>query len=61
MAFLSSLITNLTISVHGKKGTKATELKDFMPNWDITAPKEIKKQGIEENEASTYCNSRSSE
>ena len=50
MAFLSSLITNLTISVHGKKGTKMTNVMDFLPIWDIQAdkPKEVKIQSIEE-------------
>ena len=33
MAYLSSLITNLTISVHGKKGAKATNPIDFLPEW----------------------------
>lgn len=39
MAFLSSLITNLAISIHGKKGTKQTTLMDFMPKWDVDEPK----------------------
>ena len=33
MAYLSSLITNLTISVHGKKGAKTTNPIDFLPEW----------------------------
>jgi hypothetical protein len=33
MAYLSSLITNLTISVHGKKGAKTTNPIDFLPDW----------------------------
>jgi hypothetical protein len=48
MAYLASVMTNLTIGVHGKKGTKQTPLIDFMPDWDITAPKEVKKQSIED-------------
>lgn len=50
MAYLSSLITNLTISVHGKKGTKQTNLMDFLPKWDIGAEqgKEIKVQSVED-------------
>jgi hypothetical protein len=39
MAYLSSLITNLTISVHGKKGAKTTSPIDFMPEWDKDAIK----------------------
>jgi hypothetical protein len=41
MAYIASLITNLTISVHGKKGAKQTNIMDFMPVWD----EEGKKQG----------------
>jgi hypothetical protein len=41
MAYLASLITNLTISVHGKKGAKQTSIMDFMPVWD----EEGKRQG----------------
>lgn len=33
MAYLASLITNLTISVNGKKGTKLTKPIEFMPDW----------------------------
>ena len=48
MAFLGSLITNLAISVHGKKGSKQISLEDYMPKWDVTAPKEVKTQSVEE-------------
>jgi hypothetical protein len=49
MAFLSSLITNLTISVHGKKGAKQTTLMDFMPKWEQTGEVgEVKKQSVED-------------
>jgi hypothetical protein len=34
MAYLSSLITNLVISVHGKSGAKTTSPIDFLPDWD---------------------------
>jgi hypothetical protein len=47
MAFLSSLITNLVISVHGKKGAKTTSPVDFMPNW-TGEEKEPKRQSTEE-------------
>lgn len=33
MAYLAMTMTNLAISVHGKKGTKLCDLKDFLPNW----------------------------
>lgn len=50
MAYLSSLITNLAISIHGKKGSKPTNVIDFMPKWDADEQKEqlLKKQSIEE-------------
>ena len=49
MAFISSLMTNLTISVHGKKGAKMTNPMDFMPEWDISSGKgEVKKQSVDD-------------
>jgi hypothetical protein len=50
LAYLSSLITNLTISVHGKKGAQHTSPMDFMLDW--TGEKKIgKKQSVEEMKA----------
>jgi hypothetical protein len=34
MAYLAATMTNLSIWVHGKKGAKMKEVKDFMPIWD---------------------------
>lgn len=52
MAYLSSLITNLTISVHGKKGAKTTTPMEFMPEWDREGViHEPKKQSVEEMKA----------
>ncbi|GAH41009.1 unnamed protein product, partial [marine sediment metagenome] len=34
MAYLTSIITNIARSVHGKKGVKMTVPLDFMPGWD---------------------------
>jgi hypothetical protein len=48
MAFLASLITNLTISTHGKPNAKQTTLEEFMPDWDVTGPKKVKQQTVEE-------------
>lgn len=48
LAYLSSLITNLTLSVHGKKGVKMTNPMDFMLDWDGTMKQEPKKQSVEE-------------
>ena len=46
LAYISSLLTNLTISVHGKKGAKTTNPMDFMLDWDLEK-KEPKKQSME--------------
>jgi hypothetical protein len=48
VAFLSSLINNLVIAVHGKKGTAMTRPIDFMPDWDLSKINEPKKQTVEE-------------
>jgi hypothetical protein len=34
LAYLSSLITNIALSIHGKKGTKMQSPMDFMIEWD---------------------------
>jgi hypothetical protein len=50
MAYVSSLITNLAISIHGKKGTKPMNIMDFMPKWDSQEPENtvVKQQSVEE-------------
>jgi hypothetical protein len=49
MAYLSSLITNLAISIHGKKGSKPTNPMDFMPKLDVVEnEKGVKKQSVED-------------
>jgi len=49
MAELASLILNIAIRWGaGKKQVKLTEITDFMPQWDVTAPKGIKQQSVEE-------------
>jgi hypothetical protein len=48
MAYLSSTITNLAISVHGKKGAKLTNTIDFMPDWMRDVNAEAEKQSPEE-------------
>ena len=32
-------MTNLVIGVHGKKGTKLKDVKDFLFDWDASKPK----------------------
>jgi len=39
MSYLASTITNIAIRVHGKKGAKLTEVKDFILDWDSSKPK----------------------
>lgn len=34
-SYLAHLITTLTSSVHGKKGSKMPDLKDFLFEWDV--------------------------
>jgi hypothetical protein len=47
MAYLASIVTNLTIAVHGKQGAKAKTAIDFMPDWSGD-PKEPVKQSVDE-------------
>jgi len=47
MAFMSSTIVNTAIRTNSKNG-KLTSVADFMPDFDVTAPKEAKKQSVEE-------------
>jgi len=45
-AYISTLISNLAIGIHGKKGTKLHEVSDFLIKWDVTEEKP--KQTVEE-------------
>ena len=47
MATVCAVITNLMTWAYSKRGTKYTAM-DFMPDWDIDAPVEVKKQSMEE-------------
>lgn len=40
MAYLATVMINLTIGVHGKKGAKFSKLSDHMPEWLQQEPKE---------------------
>jgi len=51
MANILSIVTNLAIGVHGKKGTKLTTPIEFMPNWDGTIEYKPKTQTVEEQKA----------
>jgi hypothetical protein len=49
MAELASIVTNIAIKWGaGKKKVKLAELMDFMPQWDVKAGKDPKKQSMEE-------------
>ncbi len=39
MSYLASTITNLAISINGKKGAKMTSVKDFLLDWDASKPR----------------------
>lgn len=34
MSVLVSTLTNLAVKIHGKKGAKSIDLKEFLFNWD---------------------------
>lgn len=38
-SYLAAVITNLAISIHGKKGSKQKQIKDFLLEWDVGKPK----------------------
>ena len=48
MANLMATMTNLTVSVHGKKGAKHVTVKDYMPEYDEEKREEPKKQSVED-------------
>lgn len=49
MAELATIITNIAIKWGaGKKKAQLVELTDYMPQWDKNAPKEVKKQSLDE-------------
>lgn len=49
MAYLSALIVNLAISVHGKTGAKHVSPMDFMLEWDLEKREgKMKQQTVEE-------------
>jgi len=47
LAYISSLITNVAISVHGKKGAKLTQPQDFMLEWG-KEKEEVQKQSTDQ-------------
>lgn len=48
LAYLSTLISNLTISVHGKAGARFQKLEDHMIEWDLGKEKPVQRQSVEE-------------
>jgi len=47
IAALDTIVTNLAIDIHGKKGSKHKEISDFMPDWSGEG-KVKKMQSVEE-------------
>ena len=47
LAYLSSLVTNISIKVHGKSGAKLTQPLDFMLEWG-KEKEEIVQQSVEQ-------------
>jgi hypothetical protein len=47
-ANMASLISNLMIGAHGKKGSQMTKPEDFIIKWDFGAIEKDKKQSVEE-------------
>ena len=47
---IASLVMNIAIKwgSDGKKPVKLTDIMDFMPQWDTTAPKEVPVQSVED-------------
>jgi len=43
MSVLASLVMNIAIKTHGKRGTKTTEFMDFFPIWDEEQRKQKEK------------------
>lgn len=50
MAYICSVISNLAISIHGKRGAKGRTAIDFMPEWDKVETEPVK-QSVEEMKA----------
>lgn len=46
MSYLAALLTNIAIRTNAKKGTPLVSLSEFILDWDIRAPREIKKQSV---------------
>lgn len=48
LAYLLMTLNNLTIAVHAKRGTRQTKIDEFLVDWDVTKPKQVKQQSIAE-------------
>lgn len=46
-SYMASIISNLMIQAYGKKGSKMTEIKDFLLQWD-KEEESSKQQSVEE-------------
>jgi hypothetical protein len=43
---MAALITNIAIRQGGKKESSLVSVNEFMLNWDIKAPQEVKRQSV---------------
>jgi hypothetical protein len=48
LAYLSAVVTNLAISIHGKHGTKLSTPMEFMLDWDLDGEGATQTQSAEE-------------
>ena len=46
-AYLLMTMTNLAISIHGKKGSKLTKIEDYIVDWDAKS-KDVVQQSAED-------------
>ena len=50
-ALLAQVVSNLAISMYGKKGAKLQEITDFIPKWGEDEEEKVKQQSMEEMKA----------
>ena len=61
MAFIVTAITNIARAVHGKKGTKMADIKDFIPEWYSDGdPGELEYQSLEDMKKALFSIAKAS-
>ena len=48
MAYLACTISNIALSIYGKKGDKMHTPEEFIPKWDTREQEETPKQSMED-------------